>query len=279
MHNPPDTLFPVGLVARALGRSVVFDHHDLFPELLGEKLGSCALVSIARLAQRASLRSATRGPGHQPLAGRGGARGGLRDAGALTIVRNGPKRATLAEASSARRGVLDDPHLVFVGELDSHDGVLALPELLAKPGLQRARLTLVGDGALRQELVRRCSRVGHLRTRRPSPGRSIIARVPELIAAADICVDPAPGTRAQPPLDDDQGHGVPGGRSTGGRLRSARDAADGARRRPLRAVRRPRTVRLADHAVGTRRVPSRGDRPQGRATRARSWSGNTPRKH
>ena len=193
MHNPPDTLFPVGLVARALGRSVVFDHHDLFPELLGEKLGSGALVSIARLAQRASLRSATavlvtnRSQAEAVLAG------GLRDAGALTVVRNGPKRATLAGASSARRGVLDDPRLVFVGELDSQDGVLALPELLAGPGMQRARLTVVGDGALRQELVRRCAASG-ISGRVTFTGRVDHDRVPELIAGADVCVDPAPGT-------------------------------------------------------------------------------------
>src|SRR5262245_16912355 len=32
IHNPPDTLFGIGFLARLLGRRVVFDHHDLAPE-------------------------------------------------------------------------------------------------------------------------------------------------------------------------------------------------------------------------------------------------------
>src|SRR5262249_56070112 len=30
-HNPPDTLFPVALLARLTGCRMVFAHHDLFP--------------------------------------------------------------------------------------------------------------------------------------------------------------------------------------------------------------------------------------------------------
>ena len=193
LHNPPDTLFPVGLLARALGRRVVFDHHDLFPELLADKFGPSPLVRIAAAAQRASLRSSNavivtnRSQAEIALAR------GVRRPERLTIVRNGPRRSTLARRADLREGALADPRLVFVGELDSQDGVLALPELLAKPGLERATLTLVGDGVVREELATRFRRAG-ISPRVHFTGHVPHRRVPALIDAADVCIDPAPCT-------------------------------------------------------------------------------------
>jgi glycosyltransferase involved in cell wall biosynthesis len=190
LHNPPDTLFPIGLVARATGRKVVFDHHDLFPDLFAEKFGSSRLVALAEASQRASLGTATavlftnRSQAENALAQ------GLQPE-RLSIVRNGPRRATLAQASRPRQGELNDPNLVFVGELASHDGVLALPELMAKPGLERATLTLVGDGPERRELAADFSRRG-MSDRVEFTGQVEHRLVPALIAAADICIDPAP---------------------------------------------------------------------------------------
>ena len=191
LHNPPDTLFPIGLLARAMGRKVVFDHHDLFPELFAEKFGSSRLVALAGASQRASLRTATavlvtnRSQADTALAR------GVRRPERLTVVRNGPRRATLAKAGQPRQGKLADPKLVFVGELASHDGVLALPDLLAKRGLERATLTLVGDGGVRPELSAAFSQQG-MADRIEFTGQVEHRRVPELIAGADICIDPAP---------------------------------------------------------------------------------------
>ncbi|MDQ5808231.1 MAG: glycosyltransferase, partial [Actinomycetota bacterium] len=58
LHNPPDTLFPAGALARLAGRRVVFDSHDLSPELFEEKFGASPLVAFMRLAQRLSFRIA-----------------------------------------------------------------------------------------------------------------------------------------------------------------------------------------------------------------------------
>jgi hypothetical protein len=33
VHNPPDTLFPLALLGRRVGCRLVFDQHDLFPDL------------------------------------------------------------------------------------------------------------------------------------------------------------------------------------------------------------------------------------------------------
>ncbi len=193
LHNPPDTLFPVGLMARALGRGVVFDHHDLFPELLADKFGPSPLVRVAAAAQRASLRSSNavlvtnRSQAEIALAR------GVSRPERLVIVRNGPRRSTLAQRADLREGALANPHLVFVGELDSQDGVLALPELLGKPGLGGATLTVVGDGAVREELARRFRRAG-MSQRVRFTGHVPHRRVPALIGRADVCIDPAPCT-------------------------------------------------------------------------------------
>ncbi len=193
LHNPPDTLFVVGLLARALGRRVVFDHHDLFPELLADKFGPSVLVRIAVAAQRASLRWSdavivtNRSQAEIALAR------GIRNPERLTIVRNGPRRSTVARNPDLRGGELPDPRLIFVGELGSQDGVLALPELLAKPGLEGATLTVVGEGAARGELATRFRRAGSSHRVRFT-GHVPHQRVPALIARADICIDPAPCT-------------------------------------------------------------------------------------
>ena len=195
LHNPPDTLFPVGLVARALGRSVVFDHHDLFPELLAEKFGSSRPGRASpRRASAPACGSATavlvtnRSQAESALAR------GLRPPSGCDRAERAPARNPGGGDVGSRQGELDDPRLVFVGELDSQDGVLALPELLPKPGMERATLTLVGDGALRQR-----AGAGVL-PRRACPDASTFTgprrarRVPALIAGADVCIDPAPCT-------------------------------------------------------------------------------------
>lgn len=195
LHNPPDTLFPIALVGRALGRKIIFDHHDLSPELYREKFGpSPPIERVLQLAQRASVRVASAvlvtNASQQDVALAHGAK-----AESVAIVRNGPARATLREHRAPRGGILGDPLMVFVGELDAQDGVLALPSLLQsvldEPGTPAARMLLIGDGACRTELDERFRDAG-LRERVHFTGRVEHPRIPELLARADVCVDPAP---------------------------------------------------------------------------------------
>jgi glycosyltransferase involved in cell wall biosynthesis len=201
LHNPPDTLFPVALLARVAGRRAVFDHHDLAPELFREKFGPAPIVErILRLAQRASFMLASSvivtNESQREVALERGAQ-----AERVTIVRNGPRAATLDVQAPARDGVIDDPLMVFVGELDSQDGVLALPSLLRqvvdRPETPSAHLLVIGEGPCRPALERRLSEAG-LRDRVEFTGRVEHARVPGLLARADVCVDPAPSS----PLND-----------------------------------------------------------------------------
>jgi glycosyltransferase involved in cell wall biosynthesis len=193
-HGPPDTLFAAGLAARAAGRRVVFDLHDSGPELFAAKFGAApALLALMQAAQRAAIRSASHvivtNESQRELVR---LRGGCREE-RVSIVRNGVRRTEFPEPHAARPGGLAEPRLIYVGALDRQDGVLELAPLLTHPALARARLTVVGDGPLRNELAERCHAMG-VGARVTFTGQVPHARVAALIASADIGVDPAPGT-------------------------------------------------------------------------------------
>jgi glycosyltransferase involved in cell wall biosynthesis len=196
-HNPPDTLFPLGLLGRLLGCRFVFDQHDLFPELVATKYASRPLAGAARVAQRASMRSA-----HLVVTTNASQRdaallekGGSEDS--VIIVRNGLPRTWLARPADYRSGALTDPHLVYVGVLEPQDGVDVLPEimslLLNDHGLRRARLTVVGDGSRLAPLRAQVEEQG-LTEHVHFTGFISHERALAVIAGADICLDVAPCT-------------------------------------------------------------------------------------
>jgi glycosyltransferase involved in cell wall biosynthesis len=194
LHNPPDTLFVAGLLSRALGRSVVFDHHDLFPELIESRFGRSPLVRAALAAQRAAIRCATvvvvTNESQRDLA----IARGRKPAAAVVVVRNGPQRATLVDEVAVRLGALEQPRLIYVGELGPQDGVLDLPALLERPVLAQAHLTIVGDGPSRVDLEAAVAARPALAGRVTYTGRVTHRRVPDLLARADIAIEPAPAT-------------------------------------------------------------------------------------
>jgi glycosyltransferase involved in cell wall biosynthesis len=196
-HNPPDTLFGVGFLARLLGREVVFDHHDLAPELFEAKFGSGSVVTALRQCERLTFRSSTlvlaANESHRDVAIE---RGGVAPE-RVAIVRNGPPPAAYAEVSDGRDGQLEDPRLLFLGSMESQDGVDSLPALLERltedHGLGGATLTCVGEGSRRAPLEATFAAAG-LGERVRFTGRVPHAEVPALLAEADICLDPAPCT-------------------------------------------------------------------------------------
>ena len=190
-HNPPDTLFPLGLVMRVTGRQFVFDQHDLAPELFVEKFGRRRWVErFLRVLQRLSLRSAclvivTNQSQLEIATAMGAAAGGV------VVVRNGPRVRTLATRTTGRQGALARPRLVFLGSLEQQDGVARLPELLSHPVLEGADLTIVGDGSARGLLAQQFADRG-LHDRVTFTGWVPHDEVPALLGHADICIDPAP---------------------------------------------------------------------------------------
>ena len=192
-NGPPDTLALAGFAARLLGGRVVYDMHDSGPELFAAKFGAAPGLGVLRAAQRAAIRCAhqvivTNETQRELVLSRGGR--APRD---VTIVRNGPRLGEFPTPPAGRAGELTAPRLVYVGTLDVQDGVLELPELLRAPALTAAHLTIVGDGAARAELLARCDRAG-VAERVAFTGHVPHERVAELIADADIGIDPAPGS-------------------------------------------------------------------------------------
>jgi glycosyltransferase involved in cell wall biosynthesis len=197
LHNPPDTLFGVGFLARLLGRDVIFDHHDLAPELFEAKFGSARVGGLLRRLERLTFASATlaiaANESHREVA-RG--RGGMAPE-RIVVVRNGPPPAAFEAATAPCGGALADPHLLFLGSMESQDGVDELVPLLgllaSEHGLRGARLTIVGEGSRRAPLMSAAARAG-LGERVRFTGLVPHAAVPALLAAADVCLDPAPCT-------------------------------------------------------------------------------------
>lgn len=193
LNGPPDTLVLAGWAGHLLGGRVVYDMHDSGPELFEAKFGSSIGLGALRSAQRAAIGSA-----HQVIVTNESQRElviarGRRSPRDVTIVRNGPRIRDFPSPPAGRPGELTAPRLVYVGTLDVQDGVLELPELLRSPALTAAHLTIVGDGAARAELRARCVQAG-VSERVAFTGHVPHERVPELIADADIGLDPAPGT-------------------------------------------------------------------------------------
>jgi glycosyltransferase involved in cell wall biosynthesis len=191
INGPPDTLAVVGLLARLVGAGVVYDMHDSGPELFAAKFGASRGVAALRLAQRAAIGAAneivvTNESQRELVLARSG-----RAPEHVTVVRNGPRRAEFPAPAPARGGALLQPRLVYVGTLDVQDGVLQLPELLARPELAGAQLTIVGDGTAAPQLRERVTELG-LSDRVTLTGRVPHERVAPLIAEADIGLDPAP---------------------------------------------------------------------------------------
>ncbi|MGH2853449.1 MAG: glycosyltransferase family 4 protein [Solirubrobacteraceae bacterium] len=192
-NGPPDTLALAGILARLGGRKVVYDMHDSGPELFEAKFGSSIALGVLRAAQRAAIRCA-----HQVIVTNETQRElviarGPRAPRDVTVVRNGPRTAEFPDPPGGRPGELTAPKLVYVGTLDVQDGVLELPEILRAPALEGAHLTIVGKGAAQAELLARCRAAG-VEDRVTFTGHVPHARVAALIAAADIGIDPAPGT-------------------------------------------------------------------------------------
>jgi glycosyltransferase involved in cell wall biosynthesis len=192
-NGPPDTLALAGLLARIAGTKVVYDMHDSGPELFQAKFGSTPAVGALRAAQRAAIRCAdhvivTNETQRELVISRG-----RRSPLDVTVVRNGPRIIEFPEPLAGRPGELSSPKLVYVGTLDVQDGVLDLPDLLSAPMLDTAHLTIVGEGAAREELLARCERAG-VEDRVTFTGHVPHERVAALIADADIGIDPAPAT-------------------------------------------------------------------------------------
>lgn len=194
--NPPDLLIFAALPFRLLGARIVFDHHDLAPELYiskGGREGSPlhrALLFFERLTFRLSGVVMSTNESYRRIAL---ARGG-KDERDVFVVRNGPELSRLRCA--APNPALRDgkPHLlVYVGMMGGQDGLDYLLRAVAALAEARDdfRALLVGDGPAVPGLRALAAELG-VADRVAFTGLVGQDRVFEAIATASVCVCPDP---------------------------------------------------------------------------------------
>lgn len=196
IHNPPDILFPAGALYRLLGRRVVFDHHDLFPETIDVKFGPGLASRFAAMCQRITIATANHviatNQSYAEVAYSAG-----KKADEVTMVRNGPPAGWMRLASKPRDGVLMQVRIAYLGAMSSQDGVDGLAAILTRlrggSDPVDIRLIVIGDGDARPLLAADLAARG-LTDCVTFTGRVAPDQVPSLLADVDICVDPAPAT-------------------------------------------------------------------------------------
>jgi len=197
LHNPPDMLFLAGAMFRLAGRKVVFDHHDLAPELAAVKFGPGTLRDVARVSERLTFAVASHvlaaNESHAEIA-RGRGRMG---ADQVTVVRNGPPASWTRLPMSVRQGVLAPVRIAYLGTVSEQDGLDGIAEVLAclrdrNPTVE-AVLTVIGDGDAWGKFEAALARWG-VTDNVKMAGWVDADQVPGLLQEADICVDPAPAT-------------------------------------------------------------------------------------
>jgi glycosyltransferase involved in cell wall biosynthesis len=153
--NPPEIFFPIGLFYRLLGAKFLFDHHDLFPEMIEGRfngLKKLLFYSFSRITEYLTYKFAnkiiTTNQSYKEICV---LRNGVKD-NKVYIVRNGPKINEFNPVdpdSSLRRKF---PYVAcYVGIMGEDDGVSEFVDVIRYViyNLKRRDILfiLVGDGS------------------------------------------------------------------------------------------------------------------------------------
>ena len=200
--NPPDFLLFAAWPARRRGARLIFDHHDLTPELFLTRFGGRhrALHRITLLLERACFAVAdvviATNESYREVAI---ARGGKRPE-AVFVVRNGPEleRFRTPQADpSLKRG---RPLLIgYLGVMAPQDGVDHALRALALVADRRDDWHAIfgGDGEARPALMRLAGELG-LHDKVEFAGWLDDEQIVRLLSSCDVCLAPEPPS----PLND-----------------------------------------------------------------------------
>lgn len=199
-HNPPDFLMALAALQRPLGARLVFDQHDVAPELFSARFGLRAAPSARRLLElleRWSWRLADLVITSNESQRRRGLTSSWTSAGRAVVVRNGPEGG-VAVRRAVDLGARRPPAAIVIGYggvIGPQDGldhlVRALGHLVAAHGVTDFHCVVVGDGdalpAARAE-----ARAAGVENRITFVGWAPYDEFVEWLAACDICVAPEP---------------------------------------------------------------------------------------
>lgn len=199
VHNPPDFLAAIALPCRLLGKKIVYDNHDLSPELFEAKFGqSKPLGLLARVLESISCRAAhvvlTDGESSRRVLSR---RHSLQE-DEIKVVGNGPSVSRLADLSLLPGHPGEKIEIAFLGYLDKQDGLASLLEVVQilanEMGRTDFHCRIIGDGESLSELRSDAHDLG-IDEFIEFTGRVSWAEAMRLLSEADICVDPAAANR------------------------------------------------------------------------------------
>ena len=196
--NPPDVLWVATLPFQALGVRLVYDQHDLCPELYLSRFAEPARLPhrALLLAERMTYLLASHVISTNESYRRVALARGRKRPDRVTVVRTGPDPDRLRRAAPQprlRRGF--DHLLVYIGVMGPQDGVdyaiRALEYIVRVRGRADVGMTLIGDGDAAPDLKRLTTELG-LDEFVEFTGRLPDEAVRDLMSSADIGLSPDP---------------------------------------------------------------------------------------
>jgi glycosyltransferase involved in cell wall biosynthesis len=193
--NPPDLLFLVALYLKVRGAKVIFDHHDLTPELFEAKFGRRGFFYwVTRVLERMTFASAdisiATNESYRDIAVK---RGGMRPQRVFT-VRSGPDLVRMKPGPGDPAWKNGRAFLVgYVGVMGKQEGIdhllRAAKHLIHELGRSDVQFCLIGDGSERAELVAMAYAMG-LGDHVTFTGRVSDKVMLDILNASDVCVNP-----------------------------------------------------------------------------------------
>ncbi len=196
--NPPDLLFLVAGWHKLLhGARVIFDQHDIMPELYEAKferrdLGYRLVQALERLTYATADLVIATNESYRAIA----MRRGRKQADDVVIVRSAPDLARFAPTEPDERYRPVGTHVVgYVGVMGPQEGLdyllRAARIIVADKGRADVRFMLIGSGPSLPELKRLAAELG-LDDHVEFPGRVPDAEMTARLSSCDVCVNPDP---------------------------------------------------------------------------------------
>jgi glycosyltransferase involved in cell wall biosynthesis len=163
--NPPDLLFLVALPFRLRGVKVIYDVHDVWPEMFEAKFGKRGWFYWAvLLAERLTYATATVVLATNESVRNTALERGKKAAGRVFVVRTAPKIPALNAAADERLKKNRRFLVGYIGVMGNADGVVLLVEaahfLVTALGRKDVQFLLMGSGPEYDRLVQRRNALG-----------------------------------------------------------------------------------------------------------------------
>ena len=198
--NPPEIFWPTTFMWKAFGKRVVFDHHDLTPELFLAKFGGGRgiMYRLFLLMEKLTFLSAdfviSTNESYRAIARTRGGKPGDR----VFVMRNGPDPRRLQRVDRDVSWKRSRKHLVtFLGEIGEQDGVdrllRAARHIIRDAGRDDIQFVILGGGPHFEATVQYTGELG-IPDYVTFTGRVETDVINCMLSTADVATDPCPKT-------------------------------------------------------------------------------------